>query len=98
MFEIIQTEFSTPMVHLTVAQIREVIREELNNALNVAPKEEKLLDAKQASEMLSTSSDWIYRNSKKLPFTRKLAPKMVRFSYQGIMKYLATRQLPRNYI
>jgi predicted DNA-binding transcriptional regulator AlpA len=91
MIEIIPSEFSTPMVHLTVAQIRELIREELNNALNVAPKEEKLLDTKQAAAMLSTSPDWIYRNSKKLPFTRKLAPKMVRFSYMGIVKYLATR-------
>jgi predicted DNA-binding transcriptional regulator AlpA len=91
MIDIIKSE--TPMVHLTVAQIRELIREELNNALNVAPKEEKLLDAEEAAKLLSASPDWLYRHAKKLPFTRKLAPKMLRFSYQGILKYLATRQV-----
>jgi predicted DNA-binding transcriptional regulator AlpA len=96
MIEIIEGEFSTPMVHLTVAQVRELISEEMAKALSHAPQQERLLDAKEASKLLSVSEDWLYRNSKKLPFTRKLAPKMLRFSYQGIMKYLASRQTTKN--
>jgi predicted DNA-binding transcriptional regulator AlpA len=84
------------LVTLSVGQARELIREELTKALSVTSQQERLLDAKEAAEMLSVSEDWLYRNSKKLPFTRKLAPKMLRFSYQGIVKYLATRQITKN--
>jgi predicted DNA-binding transcriptional regulator AlpA len=55
--------------------------------------DERLLTVEQAAEMLSMSPDWLYRHAKKLPFTRKLGPKMLRFSYQGILKWLATRKL-----
>ena len=88
--EIVNSGDAGLLVTLSIGQARELIREEVAKALSLAPKEEKLLDAKQASEMLSTSPDWIYRHSKKLPFTRKLTPKMVRFSYAGIVKWLAT--------
>ena len=74
-------------------EIRQLVREEIR-ALNsqVDPKEERLLNAEQAAAILDVSSDWLYRNAKKLPFTRKLGPKMLRFSHQGIMKWLATRK------
>jgi excisionase family DNA binding protein len=60
-----------------------------------SPKEleDRLLSAEEAAAILSVSEDWLYRHAKKLPFTRKLGPKMLRFSYQGIQKYLATRKL-----
>jgi predicted DNA-binding transcriptional regulator AlpA len=47
----------------------------------------------EAAKMLSMSTDWLYRHAKKLPFTRKLGPKMLRFSHQGILKWIATRKL-----
>ena len=55
--------------------------------------EERLLTAEEAAQLLGVSPDWLYRNAKKLPFTRKLGPKMLRFSYQGILKWLAIRKL-----
>jgi predicted DNA-binding transcriptional regulator AlpA len=55
--------------------------------------DERLLSAEQAAQLLSVSPDWIYRHAKKFPFTRKLGPKMLRFSYQGILKWLPTRKL-----
>jgi excisionase family DNA binding protein len=55
--------------------------------------EERLLTAEEAARVLSVSPDWLYRHAKKLPFTRKLGPKMLRFSYQGILKWLATRKV-----
>jgi predicted DNA-binding transcriptional regulator AlpA len=55
--------------------------------------EDRLLDATEAAKMLSMSEDWLYRHAKKLPFTRKLGPKTLRFSYQGIVKWMATRKL-----
>ena len=46
--------------------------------------EDRLLDAGEAAMVLSVSEDWLYRNARKLPFTRKLGPKMLRFSQRGI--------------
>ncbi len=50
-----------------------------------------LLDVENASKLLSVDESWLYRHQKKLPFTRKLAPRVLRFSYQGIQKYLASK-------
>ena len=55
--------------------------------------EDRLLDAKEAAKVLSMSEDWLYRNAKKLPFTRKLGPKVLRFSQKGIDKWIETRKL-----
>jgi predicted DNA-binding transcriptional regulator AlpA len=75
-------------------EIRRIIREEVNSAgAKRESNEDRLLTADEAAEMLSVSPDWLYRHAKKLPFARKLAPKVLRFSYQGIVKWLATRKL-----
>ena len=81
------------LVTITVGQLRELIRDEIQAASTTQHETDRLLTAEEAAEMLSMSTDWLYRNGKKLPFTRKLGPKMLRFSYQGILKYLATRKL-----
>jgi len=73
--------------------IRLVVREEIACLNGQKDPEDRLLDAEEASKILSVSSDWLYRNAKKLPFTRKLGPKMLRFSHQGIIKWLHTRKL-----
>ena len=75
-------------------QFRQFLREEIRalNAGSNMQEEERLLNAEEAAKILNVSSDWLYRNAKKLPFTRKLGPKMLRFSHQGIMKWLPTRQ------
>jgi predicted DNA-binding transcriptional regulator AlpA len=72
--------------------IRRVIREEISSLKTDAIAEDRLLEAGDAAKLLSVSEDWIYRNAKKLPFTRKLGSKMLRFSAIGIQRYLATRK------
>jgi predicted DNA-binding transcriptional regulator AlpA len=75
-----------------LAEIRQVVTEVVNSALTKPQSnEDRLLTAEEAAQMLTVSPDWLYRNAKKLPFTRKLGPKMLRFSNQGIKKWLATR-------
>ena len=54
---------------------------------------DRLLMAEEASKTLAVSPDWLYRHASKLPFTRKLGPKMLRFSSQGIQRWLATRKV-----
>ena len=75
-------------------EIRQLVREEICalNAGSHMQEEERLLNAEEAAKILNVSSDWLYRHAKKLPFTRKVGPKMLRFSHKGIVKWLATRK------
>jgi hypothetical protein len=75
--------------------VREVIREEL--AKQRPNGEEKLLDPKQAAELLSVSVDYLYHNAKRLPFSRKLGEdgkkKLLRFSYPAMVRWMETKKL-----
>jgi predicted DNA-binding transcriptional regulator AlpA len=75
--------------------IRQAVREAIQgvHVQNGDYIEDRLLDAEEAAKLLCVSEDWLYRNAKKLPFTRKLGPKMLRFSHQGIQKYLSARKV-----
>jgi len=76
------------------SELEEIVERAITKALNGNSHQDgdHLLDAEEAAKTLAVSPDWLYRHASKLPFTRKLAPKMLRFSYQGIQKYLATRK------
>jgi len=74
--------------------LRRIIREEVGTLRANLNEEDRLLETAEAAACLSVSEDWLYRHAKKLPFTRKLGPKMLRFSSLGIRKYLATRKIP----
>jgi predicted DNA-binding transcriptional regulator AlpA len=76
------------------AILKPIIEQAVKEAINGHKDEDRLLDAEEAATLLSVSEDWLYRYAKKLPFTRKLGPKMLRFSSLGIQKYLATRKIP----
>jgi predicted DNA-binding transcriptional regulator AlpA len=84
---------STLLVTITVGELRGLIRDEIKAATNTQTEVDRLLTAEEAAEMLSMSMDWLYRNAKKLPFSRKVGPKMLRFSQQGIVKWMATRKV-----
>ena len=76
------------------AELEEIVQRAVEKALNGNGHHEgdKLLDAEEASKILSVAPDWLYRHGRQLPFTRKLAPRVLRFSAQGIQKYLSTRK------
>jgi predicted DNA-binding transcriptional regulator AlpA len=73
--------------------LRRIVREEIGTLKTDVNGQDRLLDAEEAAKLLSVSEDWLYRNAKKLPFSRKLGPKMLRFSSDGIQKFLATRRI-----
>ena len=72
-------------------EIRRCVREEITKAINGTGNFDKLLTPEQAAAILGMSTKWLYRNAPKLPFTRKLGRKTLRFSQVGLQKYLATR-------
>jgi predicted DNA-binding transcriptional regulator AlpA len=72
-------------------EIRAIVKEEIQEALSNQShvEEDRLLTADEAAKILGISPDWLYRRAKQLPFTRRIHHKMLRFSYQGIQKYIA---------
>jgi predicted DNA-binding transcriptional regulator AlpA len=56
-----------------------------------APDRDELLTVDAAAAMLSMSTQWLYRNARRLPFTRRMGTRAVRFSKQGIRQYLDKR-------
>ena len=74
------------------AILKPIIDQAVKEAINGHKDEDRLVDAEEAAKILSVSVEWIYRNAKRLPFTRKLGHKMLRFSSVGIQKYLAIRK------
>ncbi len=72
--------------------IRQAVREEIQAANQNGNQGDHLLDVEETAKLLCVEEDWLYRHHKKLPFARKLGPKMLRFSYQGLQKYLSTRK------
>jgi excisionase family DNA binding protein len=53
--------------------------------------EDRLLDVEEAAERLGTSQDYLYRHSRKLPFTVRVGSRL-RFSSRGIERFIRMRQ------
>jgi hypothetical protein len=54
---------------------------------------EATVDVHEAARLLTMSTGWIYRNARRLPFTRRVGTRALRFSVPGIRRYLASRRL-----
>lgn len=70
---------------------REVMAEQSETRANSQSRGDYMLTAKETCTLLKMSKDWLYRNAENLPFTRRIAPGSLRFSYEGIQKWLKTR-------
>ncbi|HEY3351175.1 MAG TPA: helix-turn-helix domain-containing protein [Thermoanaerobaculia bacterium] len=54
-------------------------------------QEDRLLTVEEAAARLAISTDTLYRKAREMPFTVRIGGN-VRFSAQGLSRYLATRQ------
>lgn len=54
--------------------------------------EDQLLTVEEVAKKLGVPRDWIYRRTRKLPFTVRLGPRHVRFSLRGLERYIRQRQ------
>jgi excisionase family DNA binding protein len=78
------------IVTLNVSELRALIHEAIVSALltkNGSAEPERLLSIGEAAEMLGHSQIWLYRNSKRLPFSVRMG-RSVRFSRKGIEKWI----------
>jgi predicted DNA-binding transcriptional regulator AlpA len=76
--------------------LREVLREEMKTRLGNNALEERLLDTKQMVEILGVSESYLEHNAHHLPFTRRLRPKLFRFSYVAVLKCIDAKKLSRH--
>jgi len=51
--------------------------------------EDHLLTAEEAAAILNVKPRWLYARAKKLPFSRRISRKCLRFSKIGISRYLS---------
>lgn len=56
-----------------------------------AEGEDELLTTADAARLLNVSEDWIYRRASRLPFTRRLSRKALRFSKAGLLRWRTAR-------
>src|SRR5436309_2765053 len=87
---------SKMVVQLSVTELRQLIAEEivaaLQNASGHAPEKDRLLTPEQAAAILNQKVRWLYRHSSKLPFTRRISRKNLRFSEAGLRRWLAAKK------
>lgn len=55
------------------------------------PDQARLITAEEASGVLAVTPTWLYRHAKKLPFTRRLSQKALRFSDASLRHWQSTR-------
>jgi predicted DNA-binding transcriptional regulator AlpA len=73
--------------------LREVLREEL--ADNTKPNDdekETLLTVDDAAALIGVNRRWMYRHAHKLPFTRRINRKTLRFTEAGLRRWLAAKK------
>jgi predicted DNA-binding transcriptional regulator AlpA len=52
----------------------------------------QLLTAEDAAKILRVTPRWLYRHANRLPFTRRLSRKCLRFSEAGLRRWAETRR------
>ena len=75
------------VVTMTVADLRAIVTDAVQSALNSAPREDRLLTVEDVCKLLNVNAEWVYHNAKKLPFVRKIGG-MLRFSSNGLQRYI----------
>ncbi len=76
------------------AQVRLKMMQGLQPPLDRAHllSEERLLKVSEVSRKLGMTKDYLYRHADQFPFTIRLAPRQLRFSLQGIERYIRQRK------
>lgn len=53
---------------------------------------DRLVTVDEAAALLGVTTKWLYHHWRDLPFAKKLGGKILRFSEQGIQRYIARRR------
>ena len=80
-------------LHEVLGQLADLVADRVAARLNghgapAVPGPDRLLEVDEAAAVLGVKPRWLYRHAARLPFTRRLSPRVVRFSEAGIRAYL----------
>jgi len=84
-------EASEMLVKITALLPLLAIKVQANGARSPKPEIDTLLTVQEASIILGCTEDWLYRNAARLPFTKRIGSRQLRFSRNGIQKYIKSR-------
>ena len=76
---------------VTAAQSAHDRESSSEQAPTIAPDAGRMLTAPEAGRIAGVSARWLYEHAHTLPFTRRLGPRMVRFSERALRQWLETR-------
>jgi hypothetical protein len=65
--------------------------EGVSDPMVTAPEDDRMLTAKEASELLRRNVRWLYRHRKQLPFIRQISARSFLCSERGIRQWLDRR-------
>ena len=95
-FELSAAEAAALLIELASLQAVVAARLSTNPAAGPASisdsDSDRLLTAEEVAERLQRSVDWVYRQAKHWPFTRRLTRRTVRFSEAGLQRFLGQRR------
>ena len=85
---------SRMIVQLSVGELRALIREEFAalSGHSILADKDILLAPEEAATILGVNSRWLYRHADKLPFTRRISRKNLRFSEAGLPRWIAAKK------
>ena len=61
-----------------------------------SPQEDRLLTVVEASDKLGMTKDYLYRHARTFPFSVRVGSKQLRFSLNGIERYIKERRTLHN--
>jgi predicted DNA-binding transcriptional regulator AlpA len=56
-------------------------------------REDRLVEIDEAAKILSVSKEFLYRNHKRLPFTRRLGRGLLRFSVNAMQRWIKSKKV-----
>ena len=78
----LQTALAARLIHMPTNSSRQDSKPE---------GDDELLMTADAAKLLNVSEDWVYRRASRLPFTRRLSRKTLRFSRAGLLRWRAAK-------
>lgn len=90
------SEAANNLFDVLLDQIRQIVREEITMALRngeaTMSQRDTLLTTEQAAGLMGVNRKWLCRHAAKLPFTRRISRKNLRFSEAGLRRWLAAKK------
>ena len=88
----LQNEGNKNPFDMLLDSIRIIVREEIAAATGKHDDSDRLLTADEAAAILDVNIRWLYRHAAKLPFTRRISRKNIRFSETGLRRWVAAKK------